>query len=142
MRSSVERRVKPLDRSAIIYRALRHAIIEQALSPGSKLSEDAIGEQFGARRTVVRYALGQLAAEGLVELKRNHGASVALSKLLRQIADFGIAVILVEHDMLLVMGISDQIAVLDAGRVIAQASPQEIRRDPKVLKAASSLRSR
>jgi len=67
-----------VDRAGLIYRALRHAIMEKALEPGSKLPEDAIGEQFGASRTIVRNALGQLAAEGLVELKRNRGASVAV----------------------------------------------------------------
>jgi DNA-binding GntR family transcriptional regulator len=65
------------DRAGLIYRALRHAIIEQALPPGAKLPEDAIGERFGASRTIVRGALGQLAAEGLVELRRNRGAAVA-----------------------------------------------------------------
>lgn len=65
------------DRVGLIYRALRHAIIEQALSPGAKLPEDAIGERFGASRTIVRNALSQLAAEGLVELRRNRGAAVA-----------------------------------------------------------------
>ena len=64
-------------RAAAVYRALRHAIIEQALEPGEKLPEDAIGERFGVSRTLVRYALGQLAAEGLVEMRRNRGASVA-----------------------------------------------------------------
>ena len=39
----------------------------------------------------------------------------ALGKLLRRIAELGIAVILVEHDMMLVMGISDHVVVLDAG---------------------------
>jgi DNA-binding GntR family transcriptional regulator len=61
-----------------IYLALRHAIIEQALQPGAKLPEDAIGEKFGASRTIVRHALGQLAAEGLVELRHNRGAAVAM----------------------------------------------------------------
>lgn len=65
------------DRVGTIYRALRRAIIEQALEPGAKLPEDAIGERFGASRTIVRHALGQLAAEGLVELRRNRGAAVA-----------------------------------------------------------------
>ena len=65
------------DRAGAIHRALRHAIIEQALEPGAKLPEDAIGERFGASRTIVRHALGQLAAEGLVELRRNRGATVA-----------------------------------------------------------------
>lgn len=65
------------DRAGAICRALRNAIIEQALEPGAKLPEDAIGERFGASRTIVRHALGQLAAEGLVELRRNRGAAVA-----------------------------------------------------------------
>jgi len=65
------------DRASVIYKALWHAIIEQALQPGAKLPEDAIGEKFGASRTIVRAALAQLAAEGLVELRRNRGAAVA-----------------------------------------------------------------
>lgn len=68
---------RPGDRAEAIYRALRHAIIEQALEPGAKLPEDAIGERFGASRTIVRHALGRLAAEGLVDLRRNRGAAVA-----------------------------------------------------------------
>jgi branched-chain amino acid transport system ATP-binding protein len=59
----------------------------------------------------------------------------ALSRLIRRIADLGLTVILVEHDMLLVMGISDEIIVLDAGLRIAAGSPAEVRHDPKVLKA-------
>jgi branched-chain amino acid transport system ATP-binding protein len=58
-----------------------------------------------------------------------------LSGLLRRIADVGIAVILVEHDMRLVMGISDHIVVLDAGKPIAAGTPNDIRHDPKVLAA-------
>jgi len=65
------------DRASVIYGALWHAIIEQALQPGTKLPEDAIGEKFGASRTIVRTALARLAAEGLVELRRNRGAAVA-----------------------------------------------------------------
>jgi len=59
----------------------------------------------------------------------------ALSDLLRRIADVGIAVILVEHDMPLVMGISDHIVVLDAGKPIASGTPNDIRSNPKVLAA-------
>ena len=59
----------------------------------------------------------------------------ALSALLRRIADLGIAVILVEHDMTLVMGISDHVVVLDAGAIIAAGTPAQVRRDPAVLKA-------
>ncbi len=64
-------------RASAVYRALRRAIIEQALRPGAKLPEDSIGEQLGVSRTLVREALGRLAFEGLVELKPNRGASVA-----------------------------------------------------------------
>lgn len=71
----------PTSRADMVYRALRHAIIEQALAPGSKLPEDAIGEQFGVSRTLVREALARLEAEGLVTLRRNRGAAVAYPSL-------------------------------------------------------------
>ena len=58
-----------------------------------------------------------------------------LAKLLRRIADAGIAVVLIEHDMSLVMGISDHIAVLDAGKRIAQGRPDAVRNDPVVVAA-------
>lgn len=64
-------------RAPAVYRALRRAILEQALRPGVKLPEDSIGERFGVSRTLVREALSRLAIEGLVELKPNRGASVA-----------------------------------------------------------------
>lgn len=64
-------------RAQRVYRALRRAIIEQALRPGLKLPEDSIGEKLGVSRTLVREALSRLALEGLVELKPNRGASVA-----------------------------------------------------------------
>lgn len=65
------------ERARTIHRALRLAIMEQALAPGTKLPEDAIGEQFGASRTIVRQALEQLASEELVEIRLNRGAAVA-----------------------------------------------------------------
>jgi DNA-binding GntR family transcriptional regulator len=65
------------DRISSICDALRQAIIEQALKPGTKLPEDTLGERFGVGRTIARQALAQLAAEGLVDHKRNKGAEVA-----------------------------------------------------------------
>ena len=50
--------------------------MEQALEPGAKLPEDSLGERFGVSRTIARHALGQLASEGLVELRRNRIAVV------------------------------------------------------------------
>lgn len=58
-----------------------------------------------------------------------------LAILLREIADAGIALILVEHDMSLVMGISDQLVVLDAGEPLTQGDPKTVRNDPAVLAA-------
>ena len=48
---------------------------------------------------------------------------------------FGIAILLIEHDMGFVMGICEQITVLDYGRVIARGTGEEIRTDPKVIAA-------
>ena len=76
-KSTPEAAQTPGSRSQLVYRALRRAIIEQALKPGMKLPEDSVGEQMGVSRTLVREALGRLALEGLVELKPNRGASVA-----------------------------------------------------------------
>ena len=55
-----------------------------------------------------------------------------LARLLRLIADAGITVLLVEHDMGLVMQISDQVVVLDAGKRLATGSPAEIQANPSV----------
>jgi DNA-binding GntR family transcriptional regulator len=65
------------DRVTAICTALRRAVIERALLPGDRLPEDSLGERFGVSRTIARHALGQLAAEGLVDLRRNRIATVA-----------------------------------------------------------------
>ena len=49
--------------------------------------------------------------------------------------EFGIAVLLIEHDMGLVMGVSDRILVMEHGRPIVTGTPQEVRNDPRVIKA-------
>ena len=60
--------LEPVD----VLRVHQHAVGQRA-----RLPEDAIGESFGASRTIAREALGRLAVEGLVELKPNRGAFVA-----------------------------------------------------------------
>ena len=58
-----------------------------------------------------------------------------IEKLVRAIADEGVAMVLVEHDMKLVMRISDSILVLDQGRMLAEGTGEQIRTNPKVIEA-------
>jgi branched-chain amino acid transport system ATP-binding protein len=61
--------------------------------------------------------------------------SEALGRHLRDIADRGTAMLLVDHDMGLVLSISDYVVVLEFGRVIAHGTPEAVRRDPAVVAA-------
>lgn len=66
----------------------------------------------------------------------NTRESAELNALLRRIRDeHGIGILLIEHDMNVVMGISDHIIVLDYGRKIADGTPEAVRTDPEVIKA-------
>jgi branched-chain amino acid transport system ATP-binding protein len=60
---------------------------------------------------------------------------VELMELVRKILARGITVFLIEHDMKLVMGISERIVVLDHGEKIAEGPPEEVRKDVKVIEA-------
>ena len=65
----------------------------------------------------------------------NPSETAALMTLLRRIRDDGVTILLIEHDMRLVMGLCDRVAVLDYGRRIAEGEPAVVQRDPQVIEA-------
>ena len=66
----------------------------------------------------------------------NTGETIALMNKIREIRDrFGVAILLIEHNMELVMGICERILVLNYGKTIAQGSPAEIQSNPVVIEA-------
>ncbi|MGZ5837685.1 MAG: GntR family transcriptional regulator [Xanthobacteraceae bacterium] len=68
---------KKSTRVDLACQALRQAIIEQALPPGTRLPEDELGVRFGMSRTLVREALAQLQSEGLVDAPPRRTATTA-----------------------------------------------------------------
>ncbi|KKW69337.1 hypothetical protein AAV94_00160 [Lampropedia cohaerens] len=64
-----------------------------------------------------------------------HKEKQALAELLRKLRSEGVAVLLVEHDMDFVMGLVDRVIVMEFGQRIAEGRPEEVQRDPAVLKA-------
>ena len=65
----------------------------------------------------------------------NPSETVGLMALIREVRSRGVTVLLIEHHMRVVMGISDRITVLDYGNKIAEGSPEEIKRNQRVIEA-------
>jgi branched-chain amino acid transport system ATP-binding protein len=65
----------------------------------------------------------------------NPKETIEVDALIRKVADAGVTVVLVEHDMKMVMNLSDRILVLDYGRKLAEGTAAEVRRNPDVIAA-------
>jgi branched-chain amino acid transport system permease protein len=144
------------------YRLGRAGYLAQALRLPGSLREERVLEArarllleiFGlADRAEERAAVLPLAAQKYLEVARslmaqpsvvlydepgagmNDAETEELGTVLRAIRDTGHTVLVVEHNMSLVMGVSDHIVVMDAGRVIAAGPPQAVRSDPQVIRA-------
>jgi branched-chain amino acid transport system ATP-binding protein len=65
----------------------------------------------------------------------NNQESEAMAGLICGLRESGMTILLVEHDMNLVMGISDHVVVLNFGRLLSQGSPEQVQRDPSVIEA-------
>jgi len=65
----------------------------------------------------------------------NHTETAEIEALIRKVAQSGVTVVLVEHDMKLVMNLSDRLLVLDYGKMLAEGTPAQVRANPAVIAA-------
>ena len=112
---------------------MRFVGLEQQLnSHASQLSYGALKRLEIARALIAKPKILLLdePAAGL-----NHTETDEIADLIRKVADTGVTIVLVEHDMKMVMNLSDRILVLDYGKKLAEGSGEEIRRNPDVIAA-------
>jgi len=117
-----------------------HAVeLMQFVGCGEYLETEASAMSYGAlKRLEIARALASNPKIVLLDEPAaglNGTETAALEELIKKIAAQGITVVLVEHDMKLVMGISDRLLVLNYGRKLAEGTPEEIRNNPDVIAA-------
>jgi branched-chain amino acid transport system ATP-binding protein len=100
--------------------------------------EDASRLSFGQQRSV-EFARALASKPSLLLLDEpaaglNMKETSAAGALIRRIRDMGVTILIVEHDMSLVMNISDEILVLCFGKAIADGKPVDIRKNPEVIR--------
>jgi branched-chain amino acid transport system ATP-binding protein len=137
-RSDVVTSLMPFRRAATAERDRSRALLERfglATRADALAGELAYGDQ--RRLEIVR----ALAAEPRLLILDEPAAgmnpteSAALREMLRALAAEGITIILIEHDVRLVMGASERVAVLNFGRKIAEGTPAQVQADPAVREA-------
>jgi branched-chain amino acid transport system ATP-binding protein len=106
---------------------------------GAYLSSDASALPYGAlKRLEIARALAARPKIVLLDEPAaglNPTETLEVDALIGRLAERGITVVLVEHNMRLVMGVSDHILVLDYGQKLAEGTADEVRRDPRVIEA-------
>ena len=126
-------------------RLVEHKMHEQArelaeqVGLGRRLHDLAGSLSYGEQR-LVGVALALAARPSMLLLDEpvsgmNASETHTFIELVRNIRDQGVTILLVEHDMPMVMKVSDRIVVLNYGRIIAEGSPNVIRSDPAVIEA-------
>ena len=128
---SVAREEKDLAREAV--QILRFVGLE------ARASQNASSLPYGELR-LLEVAVALAARPKLLLLDEpvsgmNPVETASFMRLLAEIRALGITVLLVEHDMRMVMGVSDRVVCLNHGRIIASGTPAEIQRDPEVIRA-------
>lgn len=106
----------------------------------SKFGDKAAGELSYGQRKLLAIAAAVMPRPALVLLDEptaavNPTAILAISELLQELKREGQTFLLIEHNMEFVMGLSRRVVVLDAGQVIADGTPAQVRVDPKVMEA-------
>jgi branched-chain amino acid transport system ATP-binding protein len=106
----------------------------------SELTEAMPSELTQGQRKLVGVARALAAEPRLVCLDEpaaglDTNESTELGRHLREVVDAGTPILLVDHDMGLVLSISDYVVVLEFGQVIAQGPPERVRQDPQVVQA-------